>query len=85
MVLLSSRSEVRRNFARACGRSGTRVPDLLIDEWTDQIMEMRDYYEKEVIHLKAMFDAEIAVLKREVNAIREIRPLPPNVVELRER
>jgi hypothetical protein len=48
-------------------------------------MEMRDYYEKEVIRLRAMFDAEIGVLRREIGAMREPRPLPPNVVELRER
>ena len=63
-MMLSSRSEVRRNFARACARGGVRVSDELIDEWTDQIMEMRDYYEKEVVRLKAMFDAEIGVLRR---------------------
>jgi hypothetical protein len=77
------RSEVRRNFARS-NRGGVRVSDELIDEWTDQIMEMRDYYEKEVIRLKAMFDAEIRVLSREIAAFRvEPRSLPSNVVALR--
>ena len=64
---------------------GVHVSDELIDEWTDQIMEMRDYYEKEVIRLKAMFDAEIGVLRREIAADARTRPLPPNVVELREK
>jgi hypothetical protein len=84
--MLSSRSEVRRSLVRARARSGTGVNDLLIDEWADQVMELRDFYEKEVIRLKAEFDAEIAVLRRELNAMRvEPRSLPPNVVELRER
>jgi hypothetical protein len=82
---LSNRSEVRRNFARACAKGGVRVSNELIDAWTDQIIEMRDYHEKEVTRLKAMFDAEIGVLRREIGAMREARPLPSNVVELRER
>jgi hypothetical protein len=84
-MMLSSRSEVRRSFARACARSGTRVPDVLVDEWVDQVLEMRDWYEKEVICLKAMFDAENRVLGREIATMRKPQSLPPNVVELRER
>jgi hypothetical protein len=83
--MLSSRSEVRRSLVRACARSRTRVHDLLIDEWVDQVLELRDFYENEVIRLKAMFDAEIGVLRREIGAMREPQPLPSNVVELRER
>jgi hypothetical protein len=44
-----------------------------------------DCYEKEVICLKAMFDAEIGVLGREIATMRKPQSLPPNVVELRER
>ena len=82
-MMLSNRSEVRRNFARACARSGVRVHDLLIDEWVDQILEMRDFYERETLRLKAEFEAGISSLKREVEDIRAMRVLPANVIELK--
>ena len=82
---LSNRSEVRRNFARACAKGGVRVSDELIDEWVDQVWELRDFYEKEVYRLQADFNAEIGVLKQELAALRKQRPLPANVIRLQER
>jgi hypothetical protein len=82
-MMLSNRSEIRRNFARACARSGTGVHDLLIDEWVDQILEMRDFYERETLRLGADFEARVSSLKRELEDIRAMRALPANVIELK--
>ena len=78
---LSNRSEIRRNFARAC--RGTRVPELLIDEWVGQILEMQDFYERETLRLGADFEARVSSLKRELEDIRAMRALPANVIELK--